>query len=676
MVDAFYATENEDEEFLSYQGKVDETAVNPDRVDQPGLIDSGYHAVGVIWPNEPSIDYISPWEVSVRSPDSSVALPSRPRLDDDDKRTIRDTLNHLRSMPEVVEAFGLPVSETYIDYPCRVELPIDLSFVAERVEADYYATKFSFVADIRLIVTNCVKYNGEGEPLCFTAQHMLDEAMNRVLNEMERDWFRAYDDPLPEPQPTGNLLRWERTDEEGPVEEPVPAQRRHTQQNLSSFENITQADENTRRSSRAVRPPRRLVDTQASPSRRSSRRMPSGQPHHTRNTRAASRSVLEGPVRTLEQLSSRNGVTLRGRSAGHRGRMGRNQQANTFLRRSSRNRHENPIHQSTRPGLRNSQPSRDAVHQRSNQTDSSEVRLNVQRRLAAPVRLEEAPFADEESSSEEAHSEEEYAGAGDAAETSSDESATKEAQSSQQRTRPQRQARRKETSDRESLDSDVTAKLQRKGVRKRKAVGKASKTGDSDSEMDDVMGNKPTESPIDDEEEYHQGSSDELESDDDEEESANISAASDDDSIENRVVPKRRREAPSRSAPRPAATVKREPPRKRSRQSKDNDVALNDQKSRTRGVRAVYEDPSSSDFDDESDEHVTPTDRKPPVTKKRKGIGSNRNTAVFAHRIFLIRSRLERCNKKEEDLHSETNETPWCISVAGNCSGAHYQRHQ
>jgi hypothetical protein len=80
VVDALYATEHEDEEFLPYQGHVAEASVNQDTIIQPSLVGSGYHSVGINWPEEPSvIDYASPWELSVRYPESAVATPSRPQ---------------------------------------------------------------------------------------------------------------------------------------------------------------------------------------------------------------------------------------------------------------------------------------------------------------------------------------------------------------------------------------------------------------------------------------------------------------------------------------------------------------------------------------------------------------------------------------------------------------------
>ncbi|EEC48653.1 predicted protein, partial [Phaeodactylum tricornutum CCAP 1055/1] len=58
--------------------------------------------------------------------------------------------------------FLLPVNDyRYSDYPSRVEVPMDLTFVLNRLEADYYGSRPSVVADVRLIRDNCIKYNGE-----------------------------------------------------------------------------------------------------------------------------------------------------------------------------------------------------------------------------------------------------------------------------------------------------------------------------------------------------------------------------------------------------------------------------------------------------------------------------------------------------------------------------------
>lgn len=619
VVDAFYATENEDEEFLTFHGNVVRTPAQTDTVDQPGLIGSGYHSVGIAWPDEVSTDYVSPWEVSVRSPESTVALPSRPRLNDADKRSIRDTLNHLRLMPGVMEDFVLPVKANYSDYTCRVELPTNLTLIAERVEADYYATKFSFVADIRLILTNCVKYNGEEAQLCSIAQNLFDEAMKRVLTESERDWFQAFDQPLPGPQPTGNLLQWENSDEGQDEAEATHSRPQMRRSNRSTFEELTQSDESTRRSSRAIRPPRRLADIQVVPSRRSSRRMPS-RPYHSRNTRAASRSVLEGPMRTLEHLSSGDAARSRGRSAGHRGRLRRDELENSSVRRSTRSRHEIPIRQSARPGLRNAtQLSSDAI-QLSSIADLSSGQTNGRRRREAPPRVEEAPFADTDSSSEEAHSEDESPRNNVAGEASSDESVTSVAQ---QRARPQRQTNRnrdvkgeESSASNGSSSPDESPKPKPSRGRKVRASRAASQPSDASSDSETNDDNAEIE------EDYREESSDDHESDNDDDESAKISDS--DESIENRETAKRRRKSHSRpTSRRTAARVTSEsnrPSRKRSRQLTDQNEDFNQPKSRTRGVRATYQDPSSSDFGDETDEDRSSNQRKPPATKKRKGV--------------------------------------------------------
>ena len=52
---------------------------------------------------------------------------------------------------------------------------MDLSFITKRLEADYYSTKYSVAADVRLIHTNSAKYNGDNDDLTQLARLCLRE---------------------------------------------------------------------------------------------------------------------------------------------------------------------------------------------------------------------------------------------------------------------------------------------------------------------------------------------------------------------------------------------------------------------------------------------------------------------------------------------------------------------
>ena len=163
-VEIYYADDEapEDAEFVPYKGKVQRYENNDFEDNGPNLSDSGYRSVTVKWENDDSgLDRVSPWEVSVLEPKEYDSTPPRPKLDEDEKKRVRDALISIKAIPGVDEYFLLPVGDAYSDYLSRVEVPMDLTFITNRLEADYYSTRFSVVADVRLIYSNCVKYNGE-----------------------------------------------------------------------------------------------------------------------------------------------------------------------------------------------------------------------------------------------------------------------------------------------------------------------------------------------------------------------------------------------------------------------------------------------------------------------------------------------------------------------------------
>ena len=278
-VEIYYADDEapEDAEFVPYKGKVQRYENNDFEDNGPNLSDSGYRSVTVKWENDDSgLDRVSPWEVSVLEPKEYDSTPPRPKLDEDEKKRVRDALISIKAIPGVDEYFLLPVGDAYSDYLSRVEVPMDLTFITNRLEADYYSTRFSVVADVRLIYSNCVKYNGENE----------------------RAYFHKYDLPLEVD------TRATTVEQQHPSGGAVTVRRRSQRQiqtRRSTLEDLPVPSDSLASQSRQAR-----QRTRSSSTRRS--------PRQGRSARGGERSVLESSgLRTLEQLSSNGRQGLRGR---------------------------------------------------------------------------------------------------------------------------------------------------------------------------------------------------------------------------------------------------------------------------------------------------------------------------------------------------------------------------
>ena len=179
---------------MSWTGCALDFSEDPDNGQEqshPSLSGSGYNSVRVVWEDE-SEDTLSPWEVALKD----AMPPRRPSLTDDEKRTIRRALKTINSLPNI-DAFRSPVDEShYSDYRTRVEVPMDLTFITTRLEADYYSTKYSVVADVRLVQTNCAKYNGDHDDLTELAGHLIATFEDNVFSEEEKLFFHEYDLPI------------------------------------------------------------------------------------------------------------------------------------------------------------------------------------------------------------------------------------------------------------------------------------------------------------------------------------------------------------------------------------------------------------------------------------------------------------------------------------------------
>lgn len=111
-------------------------------------------------------------------------------LSDEDKIRAREALQKIRRAAEVREYFTDPVNERkYYDYSYRVEVPMNFTLIDRRLNANYYSTKYSLVADVKLIRDNCLKYNGEVGGLQDSARKMYEDFENEMLSAEERSIY-------------------------------------------------------------------------------------------------------------------------------------------------------------------------------------------------------------------------------------------------------------------------------------------------------------------------------------------------------------------------------------------------------------------------------------------------------------------------------------------------------
>ena len=178
----FYQADNtrrEDEENELYEGKI-EGSEEDDTHPDAHLRGSGFEVVKVN--SQEYSDHFSPWEIVVED-----VKAGRPGLSDDDKKSILEALNVQLRKPGVREHLSRPVDEVrYSDYEKMVEVPIDMMFIKRRLESDYYATKLSVAADVKLIRDNCVKYNGTANDLSRLAAVMYEEFEREILSDEDR----------------------------------------------------------------------------------------------------------------------------------------------------------------------------------------------------------------------------------------------------------------------------------------------------------------------------------------------------------------------------------------------------------------------------------------------------------------------------------------------------------
>ena len=156
------------------------------------LRDSGYQTLKIVWDDGGS-EYVCPWEVSLR--DAIDEVPTPPRLSHHEKRVVRSALDKAERTPTVRDYFMSSVNETrYSDYKSRVEIPIDFSFIEQRLASDYYATVASILSDVQLVRDNSIKYNSEGADLSTAIQGVIGAFESDLCTELGPELISLADD--------------------------------------------------------------------------------------------------------------------------------------------------------------------------------------------------------------------------------------------------------------------------------------------------------------------------------------------------------------------------------------------------------------------------------------------------------------------------------------------------
>lgn len=254
-------SESDDPNYIPFRGHI--VALLTDGMDEeiprnPSLRGSGFATISVKW-TDGSFNNVSPWDLRLLGNDSP--SPDRPSLTDEEKEQVLKAIDTVRSMDDIGTVFGSAVDQDrYSDYSWRVEVPMDLAYIENRVRANYYATKLSVVSDVKLIRENCVKYNGENDDPTPLADQMLSKFEEKVLSEGELLSYRNFNELVAQkasqvpPPPARNTTGGRRT-------------RRSQVQRRSSLEELPDPEVNNGRSLRL----RTAMGQQPSENRRSTR---------------------------------------------------------------------------------------------------------------------------------------------------------------------------------------------------------------------------------------------------------------------------------------------------------------------------------------------------------------------------------------------------------------------
>lgn len=191
--------EEEDGLFHSWAAKFEDIEIeNEDHFENASLKGSGYNSIRISWLDRDK-DAVSPWDTNLKS---TVRDQVYETLTGVQKSEVQIALKQIRKSDSNLD-FLHPVNESrFSDYGMRIEVPMDLTFIHERVEADYYSNKLSVVADMRLILDNCIKYNGENHDLSGIARSMLQLFEDITLSTDEQSLFQKYNYPILPPNAT------------------------------------------------------------------------------------------------------------------------------------------------------------------------------------------------------------------------------------------------------------------------------------------------------------------------------------------------------------------------------------------------------------------------------------------------------------------------------------------
>jgi hypothetical protein len=155
------SSEEYDAEVIEYSGS--------DEVADEHLNKSGFEALLIAWldgSDNPPED-VSPWDVAI--PEKSFEAPKAPSLTSEEKRAVSHLLRAIESTPSFLEFTRSVDTARYSDYFARIEIPMDINRIKQRLRDDYYASTLSVLFDVRLIRENCIKYNGPDADIGFLA---------------------------------------------------------------------------------------------------------------------------------------------------------------------------------------------------------------------------------------------------------------------------------------------------------------------------------------------------------------------------------------------------------------------------------------------------------------------------------------------------------------------------
>ena len=189
-IEVYYKDDDrrDDGEWTPFPGRIVGVTESDDDDDERKIQGSGYRSVSVLW-DTGERDDVSPWELSLRDASSS---PDRPALTEAGKKKVRDAIRAVLEL-ELGQAFADPVNEhQFSDYQSRVEAPMCLNFMLERLESNYYGSLYSVVADVKLIKENCIKYNGEIHDLSDAAREIVKQFEEAVLPFAELEAYRSF----------------------------------------------------------------------------------------------------------------------------------------------------------------------------------------------------------------------------------------------------------------------------------------------------------------------------------------------------------------------------------------------------------------------------------------------------------------------------------------------------